>query len=167
MQKPFLRFLALFRARVLEVGGTPLNTALGQGWAALAPPHCPGVQPQGSEPCISHIHGPDSALQRDQTRWPGCFPGMTTCGFFPLLSICSDTASSLCRARGMPRTVGCGTGRQESSVGKQRGAGRHRQDSWGWREGFPAELASSLLPAARDGPRCLGSSSWVPATATA
>lgn len=41
-------------------------------------------------------------------------------------------------------------------MGKQRGAGRHQQESWGWREGFSPGLASSLLPAARDGPLVSG-----------
>lgn len=52
-------------------------------------------------------------------------------------------------------------------MGKPRGMGRHQEQGWGWREGFPAGLASSLLPAAQDGSPWLVSSSWVTATATA
>lgn len=85
MQEPFLRFLALFRARVLEAGGAPLNTALRQGCPGLAPPPCLGLQRSCSELVdFSHPH-PCSALHRDQTQWPGSFPGMTTCVLLPLL----------------------------------------------------------------------------------
>lgn len=76
---------------------------------------------------------------------------MTTCGLLPLLQHLLRHCHSLCCALGMPRTAGCSTGRQESSVGKQRGAGRLGQEGWDCREGFSAELALSLLPAAQDG----------------
>lgn len=45
VQKPFLRVLALFRAKEMGAGEAPLNTALRQGCPALAPPPCLGVQP--------------------------------------------------------------------------------------------------------------------------
>lgn len=113
-----------------------MPTALRQGCPALAPPHCPGLHPCAQSWWISHIHIPHRALHHDQTQWPGSFPGTTTCGLSLSFSICSGTARNLCCAQGMPRAVGCGTGRQESSVGKARGAGRHQEQGWGWREGF-------------------------------
>lgn len=163
-QKPFLRFLALFRAKELEAGGAPLTTALRQGCPALAPHHCLGVQPPVLRAGdFSHPHP-----LLCSASWPN-----PVAWSFPRHDHMWVTPSPSASAQTLPQPLLCPGDAKDSRLwhrragevcGQAKGCGQAGTGGLGLQGRFFSW--AGLIPAA-----CisgwLGSSSWVTATATA
>lgn len=112
----------------------PTEHSAQAGVSSPGTPSLPGAAAPVSE--LADFSHPYSALHRDQTQWPGSFPGMTTCGLLPLLQHLPRHCQQPLLCHGDAKDCGLWHRQAGEVRGKKRGVGRHQQEGWGWREGF-------------------------------